>query len=90
MIEALLLVALGGALGGALAYLYCNGASVSTLNFNTFSQVTLDFRVTPTLLLQGFVWAVVIGAVGGLPRNPGRPAPRHHGPSHPVEPSAPG
>ena len=66
MIEALLLAALGGALGGALAYLYCNGASVSTLNFNTFSQVTLDFRVTPTLLLQGFVWAVVIGAVGGL------------------------
>ena len=66
MIEALLLSALGGAFGGALAYLYCNGASVSTLNFNTFSQVAFDFRVTPALLLQGFLWAVVIGAVGGL------------------------
>ena len=66
MIEALLLAGLGGILGGALAYLYCNGASVSTLNFNTFSQVAFDFRVTPALLLQGFLWAVVIGAVGGL------------------------
>jgi putative ABC transport system permease protein len=66
MIEALLLAAVGGALGGALAYLYCNGATVSTLNFNTFSQVAFDFRVTPALLMQGFLWAVVIGAVGGL------------------------
>jgi putative ABC transport system permease protein len=66
MVEALLLAAFGGALGGTLAYLYCNGATVSTLNFNTFSQVAFDFRVTPALLLQGFLWAVVIGAVGGL------------------------
>lgn len=66
MIEALLLAGVGGALGGTLAYLYCNGATVSTLNFNTFSQVAFDFRVTPALLLQGFLWAVVIGAVGGL------------------------
>jgi putative ABC transport system permease protein len=66
MIEALLLAAVGGALGGTLAYLYCNGATVSTLNFNTFSQVAFDFRVTPALLMQGFLWAVVIGAVGGL------------------------
>jgi putative ABC transport system permease protein len=66
MIEALLLALLGGAVGGALAYLYCNGASLSTLNFNTFSQVAFDFRVTPSLLVQGLVWALIIGAAGGL------------------------
>ena len=46
MIEALVLALLGGAVGGALAYLYCDGVSLSTLNFNTFSQVAFDFRVT--------------------------------------------
>jgi putative ABC transport system permease protein len=67
MLEALLLALLGGAVGGALAYLYCNGASLSTLNFTTFSQVAFDFRVTPSLLVQGLLWALIIGAAGGLP-----------------------
>ena len=66
MIETLLLALLGGAIGGALAYLYCDGASLSTLNFNTFSQVAFDFRVTPGLLLRGLAWALVIGLAGGL------------------------
>jgi putative ABC transport system permease protein len=56
----------GGAVGGALAYAYSDGASLSTLNFNTFSQVAFDFRVTPGLLAQGIVWALVIGFAGGL------------------------
>jgi putative ABC transport system permease protein len=67
MIEALLLALVGGAAGGALAYVYCHGASLSTLNFSTFSQVAFDFRVTPGLLLRGLVWALVIGLAGGLP-----------------------
>jgi len=66
MIEALLLALLGGAVGGTLAYLYCDGASLSTLNFNTFSQVAFDFRVTPDLLARGLAWAIVIGLAGGL------------------------
>ena len=66
MLEALLLALLGGAVGGALAYFYCDGASLSTLNFNTFSQVAFNFRVTPSLLAQGLVWALSIGATGGL------------------------
>jgi putative ABC transport system permease protein len=66
MIEALLLALLGGGVGGALAYLYCDGASLSTLNFGTFSQVAFDFRVTPGLLAEGLLWALVIGAAGGL------------------------
>ena len=61
MIEALVLALLGGAVGGALAYLYCDGASLSTLNFNTFSQVAFDFRVTRALLAQGLVWALSSG-----------------------------
>jgi putative ABC transport system permease protein len=67
MIEALALALCGGAVGGALAYLYCDGASLSTLNFSTFSQVAFAFRVTPALLLQGLGWALLIGVAGGLP-----------------------
>lgn len=66
MIEAVLLALVGGAVGGALAYVYCDGASLSTLNFNTFSQVAFEFRVTPALLGQGVLWALVIGVAGGL------------------------
>jgi putative ABC transport system permease protein len=67
VVEALLLALVGGAVGGALAYVYCDGASLSTLNFSTFSQVAFDFRVTPGLLLRGLGWALVIGLAGGLP-----------------------
>ena len=55
-----------GRWAAALAYVYCDGASLSTLNFNTFSQVAFDFRVTPGLLLRGLTWALVIGLAGGL------------------------
>ncbi len=67
MIEALLLALAGGALGSGLAYVYCDGASLATLNFSTFSQVAFDLEVTPRLLVQGLVWSLVIGAAGGLP-----------------------
>jgi putative ABC transport system permease protein len=66
MIEALVLASVGGAIGGALAYVYCDGASLSTLNFNTFSQVAFAFRVTPALLIKGLVWALAIGVAGGV------------------------
>jgi putative ABC transport system permease protein len=66
MIEALLQAAVGGALGGALAYVYCDGAALSTLNFSTFSQVAFEFRVTPALLGQGLLGALIIGGAGGL------------------------
>jgi putative ABC transport system permease protein len=67
LFEALLLSLVGGLLGGALAYAYCNGVTLSTLNFNTFSQVAFDFQVTPLLIVQGLVWALGMGLVGGLP-----------------------
>ena len=66
LLEALVLALVGGVAGGGLAWVYCDGASLSTLNFSTFSQVAFDFRVTRGLLARGLVWALVIGAAGGL------------------------
>ena len=39
---------------------------VGRLNFTSFSQVTFAFEVSPPLLAQGVLFAVVIGLVGGL------------------------
>ncbi len=64
--EALLLALTGGLLGAALAWLLFNGMTVSTLNFSSFTQVVFAFAVTPGLLVQGLVLALVIGLVGGL------------------------
>jgi putative ABC transport system permease protein len=66
MVEALVLASIGGLIGACAAAVYCNGASLSTLNFNTFSQVAFEFRVTPGLVLEGMGWALAIGAIGGL------------------------
>ena len=66
MLESFLLALLGGVLGGGLAYFAFNNFHTSTMNFQSFSQVTFAFQVTPTLLTQGIIWAAVIGLCGGL------------------------
>lgn len=66
LLEALLLALLGALLGGGIAWVLFNGFTVSTINFQTFSQIAFAFEVSPALLMQGIVWALVIGAIGGL------------------------
>lgn len=66
MTESLLLSVGGGLIGGLLAYVGFNGYQTATLNFQTFSQVSFAFMVTPALLTQGIAYAVVMGFVGGL------------------------
>ena len=36
------------------------------MNFQSFSQVAFAFRVTPELLVEGVIWSLIIGLVGGL------------------------
>jgi putative ABC transport system permease protein len=67
MLESFLLALAGGAIGGAVAYAAFNGFHTSTMNFQSFGQITFAFRVTPELLARGIVWAAVIGLIGGCP-----------------------
>lgn len=67
IVESMVLALAGGVLGAAIAYLWFNGFTVSTLNGASFSQVVFAFAVTPALLLQGLLGALVIGCIGGLP-----------------------
>ena len=66
MAESMALCIAGGVLGGMLAYAGFNGYQTATLNWQTFSQVAFAFAVTPALLVQGVVWAVVMGFFGGI------------------------
>ena len=59
-------IAFAGGVLGCLMALPINGVVTSTTNWSSFSEVAFAFRVTPTLLLSGIVFAVVMGVVGGF------------------------
>lgn len=66
VIESALLGLAGGVLGSLLAYLGLNGFTTGTANWQTFSEIAFQFRVTPVLMGTGVALAVVMGVGGGL------------------------
>jgi putative ABC transport system permease protein len=62
-----LIVAFVGGIVGCLAVLPVNGLTTGTINWQTFSHLAFAFTVTPALLGLGMVFALVMGALGGLP-----------------------
>lgn len=64
--ESLVLALLGGLLGAVLAYIAFDGYQAATLNFASFSAITFSFDVNLKLLIQGIVFALLIGLIGGL------------------------
>jgi putative ABC transport system permease protein len=65
LFEALLLAAGGGVLG-CLVALPMNGYTTEVMNWETVSHVAFAFRITPSLLLGGAVFALVMGVLGGV------------------------
>jgi ABC-type lipoprotein release transport system permease subunit len=63
--ESAIIAGIGGVIGGLLA-LPINGMVTSTTNWSSFSEIAFSFRVTPGLLLSGFLFAVMMGVVGGF------------------------
>lgn len=63
--ESLLLAALGGIVGAAATYLAFDGFSASTLG-GSFTQVVFSFSLSPALIAQGVMLALVVGLAGGL------------------------
>src|SRR5690606_39900477 len=64
--EALLLALVGSIVGMLVAYFAFNGVRASTINFASFSQLSFAFAVTPELLIQGLIYALILGLIGGL------------------------
>lgn len=65
MIEALLIAFVGGLIG-CIAVLKLNGVTTGAMNLQTFSHVAFAFKITPFLLLEGILFALIMGLVGGL------------------------
>jgi putative ABC transport system permease protein len=63
--ESVLLSVCGGIVGCLLA-LPVNGITTGTTNFTSFSEVVFKFQITPGLMLQGIVFAAVMGGIGGF------------------------
>jgi ABC-type lipoprotein release transport system permease subunit len=63
--EAAMVALIGGVLGGVMA-LPLNGIGTGTTNWFTFSEMNFRFAVTPLLLGEGVVFAVLMGVAGGV------------------------
>jgi putative ABC transport system permease protein len=65
VLESILLAFVAGVLGCILAF-PMNGFSTGTGQTQSFSEIAFAFRITPTVVLWGLGFAVLMGAVGGF------------------------
>ncbi len=65
LMESLLLGGVGGVGGLALASLL-QMVTVSTTNFQTFAELAFRFSLSPVIVLEGMLFALLMGLAGGL------------------------
>jgi putative ABC transport system permease protein len=65
LIESTFIALIGGVLGCLMA-LPVNGIVASTTNWASFSEIAFAFQVTPRLLVNGLIFAAVMGVLGGF------------------------
>jgi putative ABC transport system permease protein len=66
LVESMILGAVGGLIGGLVAFLFLNGMTSSTMNWGTFSQITFAFTITPTLMLIGIGYGLLLCLIAGI------------------------
>jgi putative ABC transport system permease protein len=66
LVEAIILGAVGGLIGGLLAFAFLNGMTSSTMNWASFSQITFAFTVTPQLMITGIIYGLILTFVAGI------------------------
>jgi putative ABC transport system permease protein len=64
MMESLLVSALGGIIG-CLLVLPLHNVTTGIGNFATVSEIAVNFRVGPTVMLTGLAFSLLVGAAGG-------------------------
>jgi ABC-type antimicrobial peptide transport system permease subunit len=65
LIESVLLAAAGGVVGIVLASVL-QFFSISTMNFNSFSELSFAFSLSPDIVINSMIFAVMMGVVGGF------------------------
>jgi len=66
LFEAICIALIGGAIG-CIIVLPLNGLTTGTMNWQTFSRLAFAFRITPSLLIMGIVFSLLMGILGGVP-----------------------
>ena len=66
LVEAMILGAVGGLIGGLLALVFLNGMHSSTMNWASFSQMTFAFTVTPKLMITGIIYGLILTFIAGI------------------------
>ena len=65
LMESIILAFIGGLVGCVLS-LPMNGMTSSTTNFQSFSEMAFQFRITPAIMVQALVFSVLLGFIGGF------------------------
>ncbi|OYQ35351.1 peptide ABC transporter permease [Niveispirillum lacus] len=65
MLESLVLAGIGGVIGSLGIFLFFDGFSTSTLG-QGFTQIVFTVSLTPALVKQGIVLALIVGLIGGF------------------------
>ena len=63
--ESQFLALLGGVAGLAMASLM-QFYTISTLNWQSFSELAFSFRLTPAIVVESLVFSLIMGLVGGF------------------------
>ena len=65
VVESVIIAVIGGVVGCFLA-LPMNGITSSTTNFQSFSEMAFQFRITPQIMLQALIFSALLGLIGGF------------------------
>src|SRR5262252_3144185 len=61
-----LLLALAGGVVGLVAASFLQAITISTTNFQSFSEIAVSFALTPRIVVNTLVFALVMGLTGGV------------------------
>jgi ABC-type antimicrobial peptide transport system permease subunit len=65
LLESLLLALVGGVVG-LFAATFLQAITISTTNFQSFSEIAFSFALTPRIVVNTLVFALIMGLIGGV------------------------
>ena len=63
--ESLFLGLVGGSMGLFLAS-FMQLITISTVNFQTFSELAFRFAITPSIIIESLAFSLIMGLLGGV------------------------
>ena len=61
-----ILISIAGGLAGIFLAFFLQFFSISTLNFDSFAELTFSFALSPSIIISSLIFAVMMGLIGGF------------------------